>query len=162
MGQQLKQAHPKAPPPWCQRAFTLIELLVVLVIIGIALTMVTVNGMPGSREGLRFETERLAQLMWLAREEAQVRGAPIRLDINDERYRFLILRNREWQPVLDDRDLRERRWDEPTRIVLDRVDGARAIEFGREAVDSPFTLSLSRPGSDLMILANGLGSFEVQ
>ena len=157
MGQQLRHQRSSG-----QRGFTLIELLVVLVIIGIALTMVTVNGMPGAREGLRFESERLAQLMWLAREEAQVRGAPIRLDINDQRYRFLIRRNREWQPLLDDLELRERLWDEPTRIVLNRVDGAPIIEFGREAVDSPFTLTLSRPGAALMILANGLGAFEVQ
>ena len=136
--------------------------MVVLVVIGIAMAMVSVNGLPGAREGLRYETDRLAQLLTLAREEAQVRGAPIRLDIDDRRYRFLILRNREWQPLLDDQDLRERPWGETTRVGLNRADGRRTIEFGRESVDAPFVLSLARSNSTTSILANGLGSFEVQ
>ncbi|MFT4101075.1 MAG: GspH/FimT family pseudopilin [Burkholderiaceae bacterium] len=158
MGQQLNRWG----RPGRVRGFTLIELMVVLVVIGVALAMVSVNGLPGSREGLRFETERLAQLLVLAREEAQVRGAPIRLDIDDRRYRFLVLRNREWQPLLDDAMLRERLWEASTRVGLNRVDGRPTIEFGREAVDSPFVLSLARDTAQHAILANGLGTFEVQ
>ncbi len=144
------------------RGFTLIEVLVAIVIAAIAIAMVSVNGLPGAHQGLRYEGERLAQLLSLAREEAQVRGRPIRLDADDTRYRFLILQERQWQPVLDDPDLRERPWDAPTRVLVDRPDGSRVVEFGRDSVDVPFALRLVREGATATILANGIGAFEVQ
>jgi general secretion pathway protein H len=144
------------------RGFSLIELLVVMLVIGIALAMVSINGLPGAREGLRFETERLAQLLSLAREEAQVRGALIRLEVDDRRYIFSILRNNQWRPLLDDQDLRERSWQAPTQIVVSRPDGRREVEFGRDAVDLPFRIVLRREGSEAVIEANGLGVFEVR
>lgn len=142
--------------------FTLIEMMVVIVIIGIAMTMVAVGGLPGSREGLRFETERVSHLLLLAREEAQIRGAPIRFEADETRFRFLIFRQGEWRPILDDNDLRERRWDAPTRISIERPDGRRTVEFGRAAVDVPFTISLARDTSRTQIYANGLGAFETR
>lgn len=144
------------------RGFTLIEMLIVILIIGVAMAMISVGGLPGSREGLRFETERLSHLLLLAREEAQIRGASIRLDIDESRYRFLIRRNGEWRPILDDPDLRERLWAAPTRIGIERADGKRHVEFGRSTVDSPFSLTLLRDNARLQIHANGLGAFEVQ
>lgn len=144
------------------RGFTLIEMLVVLMVIGIAMAMVTINGLPGARQGLRFEAERFAQVLWLAREESDVRGAPIRVDADDRRYRFMILRNRVWEPVLDDPELRERAWAAPTALHLRRPDGSRVIEFGRQWVDMPFTIDLTRDQATVAIVSNGLGTFEVQ
>ncbi len=142
--------------------FTLIEVLVTLVVIGVALAMVTIGGLPGERSGLRFEAQRLSQLLVLAREEAQVRGAPIRLESDETRYRFVILRERQWQPVLDDADLRERVWEQPTRMLIERPDGRRTVEFGRDSVDVPFRILLTRNAATQLIIANGLGAFEVQ
>lgn len=144
------------------RGFTLIEMMVVVLIIGIAMAMVSINGLPGSREGLRFETERVSHLLLLAREEAQIRGAAIRFDVDDSRYRFLILKQGEWLPILDDPDLRERRWSSPTRVSIARIDGRSTIEFGRAMVDSPFTISLLRDNVTLQVFGNGLGAFEVR
>jgi general secretion pathway protein H len=149
-----------ARPP--QRGFTLIELLVVVVIAGIALSMVTMQGFSGARRDLRFEAERLAQLLALAREEAQVRGQPLRLQADESGYRFLVMRERQWSPLVDDADLRQRSWDAPTVVRLQRPDGGREVEFGRDAVDVPFALSLGRDGDSVAILANGLGLFEVR
>jgi general secretion pathway protein H len=145
-----------------ERGFTLIELMVVLVIAGIVLTMVAVDGMPGSRRGLSFEAERLAQVLALARDEAQVRGQPLRLQADDGGYRFLILSNRQWQPLLDDSALRARAWDEPTRLTLQRPDGGIVVEFGRDSIDLPFKLVLTRDSASVAIAANGLGLFEVR
>lgn len=145
-----------------QRGFTLIELLVALVIAGIALSMVAVNGLPGAQRGLRFEAERLAQLLSLARDEAQVRGQPLRLQADDTGFRFLVLRDRRWQPLTDDRDLRARPWDEPTRLAVLRPDGRAEVEFGRDSVDVPFTVRLARGDVSVGIYANGLGYFEVR
>ena len=141
--------------------FTLVELLVVLVIIGVMLGAVGLSIRSADRS-LQFEAERLAQLLSLAREEAQVRGAPIRLDADEQGYRFMIRRDRQWQPILDDRDLRERSWEGETELRVERPDGQQSIEFGREQVDAPFVLRLSRAGTRATIAANGLGSFVLQ
>jgi hypothetical protein len=63
---------------------------------------------------------------------------------------------------VDDADLRQRSWDAPTVVRLQRPDGGREVEFGRDAVDVPFALSLGRDGDSVAILANGLGLFEVR
>lgn len=144
-----------------ERGFTLIELLVALVIAAVAVAMVAINGLPGAQRGLRFEAERLAQLLSLAREEAQVRGRPLRLQADASGYRFLVLRERQWRPLVDDPDLRARVWDEPTRVALVRPDGLGEVEFGRDAVDVPFKVQLARGDATVEILGNGLGLFEV-
>jgi general secretion pathway protein H len=144
------------------RGFTLIELLVVVVVIGIALATVSVTGLPGAREGLRFEAARLAQLLYLAREEAQVRGMAIRLQADATRFQFFMLAGNQWQPILDDADLRERAWEEATVVQVLRPDGREDVEFGRSSIDVPFSLTLARGAQRVTIAANGLGAFEVQ
>ena len=69
---------------------TLIELLVALMVAAVVVAMVTISGAPNPERALRFDAERLAQLLSLAREEAQVRGAPIRFESDDTGFRFLI------------------------------------------------------------------------
>lgn len=144
------------------RGFTLIELLVAMVIAAIAITTVAVNGWPGAQRGLRFEAERLALLLSLAREEAQVRGRPIRLAADGEGYRFIEYTERRWVPIADDEHLRARSWNEPTEFSVRRPDGERELEFGRDSVDVPFTIRLARDGSSATIVANGLGFFDVR
>jgi len=116
----------------------------------------------GSDRSLQFEADRVGQLLALAREEAQVRGARIRFEADGSGYRFVIRRQGRWVPILDDRDLRAREWAGPTTVGLQRADGRQVIEFGRDAVDSPFVLVLARDGREHRILANGLGHFEVR
>lgn len=141
--------------------FTLIEMLVAIVIAGVLIGIATLS-IGGFDRSLRFEAERLAQLLLLAREEALVRGAPIRLEADDERYRFAIWRGRRWQPILDDRDLRERAWERPTRLTVERPDGRQTVEFGRDQVDAPFELHVQRDGERATIFANGLGTFQLR
>ena len=141
--------------------FTLIELMVVLVVAGVLLSLVSLSGGGNAERALRYEAERVAQLLALAREEAQVLGTPIRFEANSERYRFLVRQDRQWR-LIDDQDLRERQWEQPTRVRIERADGRAEIEFGRDAVDIPFTLRLSRETSAVAIAANGLGAFAVQ
>lgn len=144
-----------------QTGFTLLELLVALVIAGVLIGVATLS-IGAFERGLRFESERLAQLLVLAREEALVRGTPIRLDADDQRYRFLVLRNRRWEPLLDDRDLRERAWTQPTHLALERMDGSPFLEFGRQQIDVPFVLTLERGGERVAIAGNGLGRVELR
>ena len=146
---------------WPQRGFTLIELLVALLVAAVIIGMVAVSGTPGPDRALRFDAERLALLLSLAREEAQVRGAPIRFESDDDGYRFVVFRDRQWRPIEDDHDLRARAWGSETRLTIERADGAAALEFGRDLVEAPYRVVLVRPGARVAIVANGLGSFEV-
>jgi general secretion pathway protein H len=141
--------------------FTLIELLVALLVAAVIIGMVTVSGAPSPDRALRFDAERLAQLLSLAREEAQVRGAPIRFESDSSGFRFTIYRDRQWRVITDDVDLRARPWDTETRLLVERPDGRRTLEFGRDLVEAPYRVRLQRPGATVTIVANGLGSFEV-
>ena len=85
------------------RGFTLLELLVAIVVAGVMVGIVSLS-IGGFDRSLRFEAERLAQLLALAREEAQLRGAPIRFEADDESYRFSV-------------------WREPTIATCARADG---------------------------------------
>jgi general secretion pathway protein H len=144
-----------------QCGFTLIELLVALLVAAVIIGMVTVSGAPSADRVLRFDAERLAQLLSLAREEAQVRGAPIRFESDTTGFRFTIYRDRQWRPITDDGDLRARPWGTETRLLVERPDGRRTLEFGRDLVEAPYRVRLQRPGATVTIVANGLGSFEV-
>ncbi|MDO4905250.1 MAG: GspH/FimT family pseudopilin [Lautropia sp.] len=144
-----------------QRGFTLIELLVALMIIGVVLSMVVISGTPNPLRALESDAERLSQLFSLAREEAQIRGKPIRFVSRDDRYGFVVLRDRQWREIDDDSHLRTRQWDVPTRVQVIRADGGRVLEFGRDMIEPPFRVRLSRDAGTIEIGANGLGVFEV-
>lgn len=143
--------------------FTLIEVLVALVVLSVLLTVTGLSMGPIGQRELRFEGERLAQVLSVAREEAQVRGTPIRLETAPEGYRFAARRGGEWRPIVDDRELRWRRWSHATEVRVQRADGRPGVEFGRESVDVPFVIRLAREGEgSVEIHANGIGSFEVR
>ena len=81
------------------RGFTLLELLVVLVIAGLLLGMVAFNAMPGERQVLQNEAQRIALLLQLALDEAIVRNRPIAFEADNSRYRFLIRDEKQWQLI---------------------------------------------------------------
>jgi general secretion pathway protein H len=136
-------------------------VLVTLVVIGIAVSVVVVSAWPGPRQGLRDDAERLALLLSLAREEAQVRGAPVRLSADAGGYRFQVFSGRQWRPLLGDAELRERAWSAPTTWQLRRADGRPELIFGRDPVDAPFEITLSRGDAIVRVAGDGLGRVEV-
>jgi general secretion pathway protein H len=142
--------------------FTLIELLVAIAVAAVIVAMITVSGTPNPERALRFDAERLALLLSLAREEAQLRGAPIRFEGDAQGFRFVIFRDREWRPITDDGDLRARSWEVATEVRVERADGMRALVFGRDLVEPPYRVRLQRGPASATIAANGLGGFEVQ
>ncbi len=105
-----------APGRSRQAGFTLIELLVALVIAAIIVSLVAVSGGPNPSREFRQEVDRLAQLLSLAREEAQIRGAPIRFQTDGRVYRFAIFKDSQWRVIDDDSYLRPRRWDVETGV----------------------------------------------
>ena len=143
------------------QGFTLIELLVAMMIAAVIVAMVAVTGAPNPARALETDADRLAQLLALAREEAQIRSAPIRFQSDGTNYRFVVFKDSEWRVIDDDTYLRPRQWDVPTDIEVRRADGARFLEFGRDLVEAPYLVRLIRDNLVVEIAANGLGTFEV-
>ncbi|MEO6271024.1 MAG: GspH/FimT family pseudopilin [Lautropia sp.] len=143
------------------QGFTLIELLIAMLIAAVIVSMVAVTGTPNPARALETDADRLAQLLALAREEAQIRSAPIRFQSDGTNYRFVVFKDSEWRVIEDDTYLRPRQWDVPTDIEVRRADGARFLEFGRDLVEAPYLVRLVRDNLVVEIAANGLGTFEV-
>jgi general secretion pathway protein H len=122
-------------------------------------SMVAMSVASNPGRDLRFEAERLSALLSLAREEAQVRGSAIRFEADKRGFRFLALLDREWQPIPNEPDLRERPWQEETTVKLSLP--SKFVEFGRDTVDRPFVIELYRGSAKAVIQANGLGDFRV-
>ena len=146
--------------------FTLLELLVVLVIVGILLGAVALNAMPGDRQWLQREAQRIALLLQMARDEAIVRNRPVAFEADDYRYRFLIRQDDKWQALTDDPMWREREFSRaPVQLSLSPAVSKNLpvrISFGREPVDKGFVLTLGLSGQSVSVQADGLGNFQVQ
>jgi len=150
--------------------FTLIELLVVLVIAGVMLGMVALNAMPGERQVLQTDAQRIALLFQLARDEAIVRNRPIAFEAFPDRYRFLIREGNVWQPLAQDEMLRERQFERsPVSLYLSPGNAAASgnpqallLVFGREPVDKPFVLTMATGNASVQIRADGIGHYVVE
>jgi len=149
------------------RGFTLLELLVVFVIFGILLGMVSFSVIPGERQVLQNDAQRIALLLQLARDEAIVRNRPIAFEAEADRYRFLLYDENEWQALKQDDLLHEREFKRsPVTFTisppLDNKAAPLRIVFGREPVNKPFVLTLEVGGSQAAIRADGIGHFVVE
>lgn len=145
--------------------FTLLELLVVLVIVGIMLGAVALNAVPGDRQIVQNEAQRIALLLQLARDEAIVRNRPIAFEAGPERYRFLIRQNDNWQLLTHDAILREREFKRAPLVLTINpatTGGSMRIVFGREPVDKAFVLTLTLGNQSAAIRADGIGHFQVE
>ena len=149
-----------------------------MLVAAIVMTMVGLSTGGFHQRNLEFEASRLAQLFSLAREEAQVRGRPIRFVADDIGYRFEALSENQWRLIRDDDTLRERRWDQSTAVRVESADrppgavlsapanigntaGLPTILFGREQIDVPFALQLTRDKSIVTLSGDGMGRFKV-
>ena len=73
------------------RGFTLLELMVVILIIGVIVTFASLSiGDRALDDRLEAESRRLEQLLRLAEEEADLKGAPLGLSFTVDGYRFLV------------------------------------------------------------------------
>jgi len=93
-----------------QDGFTLLELLVVVVIVAILFTYTTLAIRSSSPEDLiKEEANRLERLTQLALEEAILRGEEYGIEVHLDGYRFLHFTENQWQPLSQDKILRERK-----------------------------------------------------
>lgn len=145
--------------------FTLLELLVVLVIAGLTLGLVSFNAIPSQRQVVQRESQRIALLLQMARDEAIVRNSPIAFEADDQGYRFLVRQDNEWHELVQDTLLHARRFDRPpvlVALVPSTQQPVVRVVFGREPVDKAFVLTLSSGDSTSAIKADGIGHFVVE
>ena len=148
------------------RGFTLVEIMVVMVIIGITLGIVSLSAMPGQKQSMLQDAQRIALLLQLARDEAIVRNRQIAFEAGADGYRFLIRNDKQWDLAVQDDLLREREFKHgPVTLMLDPPPNVQnenlRIIFGREPVDKPFVLTMTGGGSSVAIRADGIGHFTV-
>lgn len=138
----------------------------VIVIVGITLGTVSFNAMPDERQILQNDSQRIALLLQLVRDEAIVRNRPIAFEAEANRYRFMLRDENTWQVLNQDDLLHEREFKRsPVLFSISPPSVAQTtplrIIFGREPVDKPFILTLSIGDAHVAIHADGIGHFVV-
>lgn len=99
--------------------FTLLELLVVIVIVAILFTYSTLAIRSNSAEdNIKEEGQRLKRLIELAMEESILHGEEYGVEVFIDGYRFLHLVDYRWQPITDDKILRQRELPEPMELEV--------------------------------------------
>jgi general secretion pathway protein H len=130
-----------------QRGFTLIEIMVVMVIIGITMSLVSVNFNRDEGKVLSEEANRLAALLEHAQSEAMITGKPVAWSAQPGKYQF-------WERG------KEGKWDEPSsdEILRERSFPVE-IEWGEiKVAGNPIKLD-----ERLIFLAGGLNQpFEMR
>jgi len=114
------------------RGFTLIEMLVVIMVMGLLVGLVRTIGQADDKTLLRFEAERLAQLMDLAATQSRLTGKSISWTTSGQEYRFWQLSETSgWNVIVDDGSLRARTL--PTGMTLANlyIEGTRSAESMR-------------------------------
>src|SRR3990167_6982086 len=89
--------------------FTLIELMVVLLLIGIisSFAVLSIKRDPWDVE-LQRELQRLTALVSAGSESAVLRSQELAIRFDEDRYTFMTLGDKDWEPITDDRLFRER------------------------------------------------------
>lgn len=79
--------------------FSLLELIIVLVIMGVLIAAVTLSISDTREDKLRLEARRLAARLTLAVDEAILSNQDYGLEVETDRYRFLVLDDQTWIEV---------------------------------------------------------------
>jgi general secretion pathway protein H len=102
----------------CHKGFTLLEVMTVVFIIGVILTFASLSIEQNEDHRVRDEAERIQHLLQLVSEEAVLQGRELALQLNRQGYQFVSLEGDKWQPVADDKLLRQREFPELFTLEL--------------------------------------------
>lgn len=100
----MPQSNSLATPPKTL-GFTLIELLIVLIIVGVVMTLVSLN-IGAKPSTAKQATNQLQGLLELARDEAILKGQILGWKITPETYAFYRYKEKKWLPLGADKLLR--------------------------------------------------------
>jgi general secretion pathway protein H len=147
------------------KGFTLIELLVVLLIMGLFAGLVGALARPDERTVLRFEADRLAQLLNLAAEESRLTGKNMAWTADAARYGFWRWSEAAgWSEVQEDplrpRSLRPGLSISDLRIEAMRTENGLRLEFNPHAAQAyDFQISLGQ--ERYIVVGSPLGEVRV-
>lgn len=152
----------RTTPGAASPGFTLIEILVVVVIVGILASLVVLSlGAIGDDRNLQREARRLASLLELAGDEAELQGRDFGVEFIRQGYRFVEFDPifERWGEILGDKVLRQRKLPSDMELELlieDRrielADEPAATQTGEDDDDSPL---LERFAPHGMLLSSG-------
>jgi len=136
--------------------FTLLELLVVVLIVGILLGTISTKLQPRDRDVLRVEAARLAQLMELAAQQAQITGSAIAWTSDGYRYRFWRQSgDQAWSEIRDDDLLRARQL--PRGMVISQLRNEAGSAQPNLRLEFPVDGAMAAFSMDLTLGADGYG-----
>lgn len=116
--------------------FTLLELLVVVALIGVMLSVIVASvGDGGRQKQMENEARRLVAVIKLARDEAVLMSQELALVVGDSHYDFQHFGEKGWEPLPDEKILRQH----------DLKDG---LEIELEMEDFVFTPKRKKPKDD--------------
>ena len=147
--------------------FTLVEMLVVVLIIGILVGAVSAKLQPDSRDRLRVEAERLAQLMELAAQDARITGRAIAWTSDGQRYQFWRQGADEaWSEIRDDDLLRARALPDGMGIAQVRDEAGTAqpdmrLAFPSDGSMAAFSLELVLGAEHYGVAASPVGDLRI-
>lgn len=152
--------------------FTLFEIIIVLVIFSVMITMVTISMGDPQAKRMKQNSERVAALIQLAKEQAIFNSQDYALSVWDTGYAFYTLADEGWVPVENDRIFRSRSlpdgiefnlYLEGIKVNLKNEDPDKPQVFiTSDGEISPFKLEIT-DRYDLLyeITFNETGSFEI-
>ena len=148
------------------RGYTLIEILAVLVIVGIVITLATVQYARSPAQTLEHEARRLALLLELARDEAMTRGCTLAWTARNDAHR-LECRRGQAVAAADDGLYAKRPWH--GTVALERVSIAGVpvsrdspLLFTPSGINAPFELVLAMQGNRVHVAGDFLGRVTVE
>ncbi len=150
-----------------QRGFTLIEIMVVMVIIGITLTLVSVNFTQDDGKALGEEANRLAALLEHAQSEAMITGQPVAWSAQPGKYQFWQRGNEgKWDAPSGDEILRERvfpiaiEWGE-IKVAGNSIKLDERLVFLAGGLNPPFEMTIKYRDRQLSIRGTATGQVSV-
>jgi general secretion pathway protein H len=154
-----------------RQGFTLLELLVVMLLLGIVLSIAVINIGDQRHEELRFESQRLYQVIRLAHEEAILNQEVLAIRFYPHGYEFQLLVEEDWQAVNTPDYMLRHELDEVfvfeleqdgIGVSLDGEDGGRVM-LSSSGEMTPFTLILKLDDDSLSYQLTGslMGELEL-
>ncbi len=146
--------------------FTLIELMVVLLIVSITMGLVTLSFRSPAQQPLSRDGTRLAAVLNLARDEAQLTGHPILLKLSLQGWNFFQSGPEGLSAVTED-ELPAGRFNPPLdHLAFDAGEGTGTqgtIQYwlGVEEIDDFKGLTLQRGSQQVRLLTDGLGNYRI-
>lgn len=159
-------------PDRVQRGFTLLELMIVVLLAGIVVSMATFEARPNPASQLREDAVKLARILGLAHDEAQLRGLVLQWQGDLTGWRFAVaasgggedgqvlgddvFRPHAWSSRLD-----ALRWTGSVTPPQSAADSAGTLYWllAQEAVGLAYALQLERQDWQITISSDGLGHF---